>query len=171
MAYSFQTFSVGEVLAASKMNQVEVNIRDHVHGVSSVNANLATDALAGMLEVAVQSEMEAGTSTARAVTPGRQHYHPSAAKVWLEADNAGAVVQSYNVTSVTDVGTGEISVTIDNNLSSGGYSVVGSAILAGAMRSVTISAQSGASFSAQCFSAVVTAADPDGWCFNVHGSM
>ena len=35
-AYSFQTFTVGQVLQASHMNQVEVNVRDHVHGTSSV---------------------------------------------------------------------------------------------------------------------------------------
>jgi microcystin-dependent protein len=33
--YSFQSFSTGEVLGASKMNQIEVNIRDHRHGVDS----------------------------------------------------------------------------------------------------------------------------------------
>lgn len=37
-AYSFQSFSVGQVLQASHMNQVEVNIRDHVHGTASVVA-------------------------------------------------------------------------------------------------------------------------------------
>ena len=37
MAYSFQTFSVGDVLTAAKMNQVEVNIRDHGHGIASVS--------------------------------------------------------------------------------------------------------------------------------------
>lgn len=36
MAYSFQTFSVSQVLTATQMNQVEVNIRDHVHGVGGV---------------------------------------------------------------------------------------------------------------------------------------
>lgn len=41
MAYSFQTFSVGEVLTSSKMNQLEVNVRDHIHGTSSgVSATL-----------------------------------------------------------------------------------------------------------------------------------
>lgn len=34
--YSFQTFSVLEVLASSKMNQVEFNVRDHVHGQANV---------------------------------------------------------------------------------------------------------------------------------------
>ena len=37
-AYSFQTFSVGQVLTASQMNQVEVNVRDHLHGRSGVLA-------------------------------------------------------------------------------------------------------------------------------------
>lgn len=35
-AYSFQTFSAGEVLLATKMNQIEVNIRDHVHAADGV---------------------------------------------------------------------------------------------------------------------------------------
>lgn len=36
MAYSFQTFSFNEVLASSKMNQIEVNVRDHAHGQDGV---------------------------------------------------------------------------------------------------------------------------------------
>ena len=36
MAYSFQTFSAAQVLTAAQMNQVEVNVRDHVHGVAGV---------------------------------------------------------------------------------------------------------------------------------------
>lgn len=37
MAYSFQTFSVGQVLTAAQVNQLEVNIRDHVHGTAGVS--------------------------------------------------------------------------------------------------------------------------------------
>jgi hypothetical protein len=36
MAYSFQTFAALEVLTASKMNQVEVNIRDRPRGIQTV---------------------------------------------------------------------------------------------------------------------------------------
>lgn len=36
MTYSFQTFSLNQVLTASQMNQVEANIRDHIHGASGV---------------------------------------------------------------------------------------------------------------------------------------
>lgn len=39
MAYSFQTFSIGQVLTAVQMNQVEANIRDHVHGVANVSSS------------------------------------------------------------------------------------------------------------------------------------
>lgn len=38
MAYSFQTFSIGEVFTAAKANQIEVNVRDHVHGSGGVAA-------------------------------------------------------------------------------------------------------------------------------------
>ena len=36
MAYSFQTFTLNQVLTASQMNQVEVNVRDHTHGTAGV---------------------------------------------------------------------------------------------------------------------------------------
>ena len=38
MAYSFQTFSIGQILTAAQMNQVEASIRDHVHGTAGVSA-------------------------------------------------------------------------------------------------------------------------------------
>lgn len=37
MAYLFQTFSLNAVLTSPQMNQVEVNIRDHQHGVAGVS--------------------------------------------------------------------------------------------------------------------------------------
>lgn len=47
MAYTFQSFAVGEVLTSTKMNQIEINVRDHVHGVSSVvgSGHLLTNAV------------------------------------------------------------------------------------------------------------------------------
>ena len=67
----------------------------------------ASDTAAGIIEIAVQSEMEAGSSTALAVTPGRQQFHPSAAKAWCRNTTAAAITVSYNISSVTDVGTGQ----------------------------------------------------------------
>lgn len=42
MSYQFQTFSFQEVLTSSKLNQVEINIRDHVHGSDGVSPALET---------------------------------------------------------------------------------------------------------------------------------
>jgi microcystin-dependent protein len=41
MAYSYQTFSVGQVLTAAQVQQIEDNIRDHEHGQDGVNDSLA----------------------------------------------------------------------------------------------------------------------------------
>lgn len=84
----------------------------------------ASDTVAGLIEIAIQSEMEAGSDTTRAVTPGRQHYHPSAAKAWLQCNFAGAVAVSYNVTSVTDTGTGIVTVNWGTDFSGADYAVV-----------------------------------------------
>lgn len=36
MAYSFQTFSLNQILTSAQVNQLEANIRDHVHGSAGV---------------------------------------------------------------------------------------------------------------------------------------
>ena len=195
--YLFQTFSVGQVLTASQVNQFDVNIRDHVHGAAGVvsieeiegaavasasTTNIwSTDGntrhitgtvtivsfgtapqagawkkvifdgvltlalssdlnLPGTLDIitaagdfafvyadtttqldvlyfrknggvvaaAFQSDQETATNTTLPVTPGRQQYHPSAAKAWIGALSGFATVfGSYNVTSLTDTGVGD----------------------------------------------------------------
>jgi hypothetical protein len=74
------------------------------------------------LGAATQSEQEAGSSTTVGVTPGRQQYHPSAAKWWCSANDSGTIGASYNTTSVTDGGTGDITFTIATDFSSGSWS-------------------------------------------------
>ena len=59
---------------------------------------------------ATQAQQETGTTTAAAVTPARQQSHQSALKGWANAKFDGTVNASYNVTSVTDNGAGDISV-------------------------------------------------------------
>jgi Protein of unknown function (DUF2793) len=78
-------------------------------------------------EPATQAEQEAGADTEKTVTPGLQHYHPSAAKAWFKVGvSAGtpSIATAYNVTSVTDTGTGHLTVTIENDLSSANYCLV-----------------------------------------------
>lgn len=85
----------------------------------------ASDSAAGTIEVAVQSEMEAGSSTTLAVTPGRQQFHPSAAKAWVRFNGSGTpgVVIGYNVSSITDHGVGDYSTNFTTAFSTANYAI------------------------------------------------
>jgi len=73
--------------------------------------------------IASQAEMEGGTSTEVVVTPGRLHFHPGVCKFWLKAGVTGNLLASYNVTSLTDTGTGVMGITIATDFSSVDYCV------------------------------------------------
>jgi len=96
--------------------------KDTVQGILDL-APSASDTAAGEIEVAVQSEVEAATSTTLAITPGRMHYHPGVAKCWVNFNGTGtiAINSSYNTQGITDNGTGDTTITIDNDFSSGNY--------------------------------------------------
>lgn len=102
-----------------------------VSGTLATTAQLvsASDSAAGMIETAIQSEMEAASSTTVAVTPGRQQYHPGTCKAWVvfEADGTLSVLASHNITSVTDNGTGDHTVNIGTDFSTANYCAVGTA--------------------------------------------
>jgi hypothetical protein len=90
---------------------------------SSTNTyRAASDTATGAIEIAVQSEMEAGTDTTRAVVPGRQHFHPSAAKAVCRFNAAGTIAHNYNITSITDSGVGDWVVNIATDFSAAGVS-------------------------------------------------
>ena len=77
-------------------------------------------------DIATQANQETATSTATIVTPGRQQFHPSAAKVWIQCNQNGAIAGSYNVASIADTGTGVVTVTLITAFSSTNYSAIGS---------------------------------------------
>lgn len=84
----------------------------------------ATDTVPGVIEIATQAEIETGTDTGRAVTPGRQQFHSSAAKAWVFAGVQGTALASYNITSVTDVGTGTLGITLATDFDTDLYAAV-----------------------------------------------
>lgn len=86
----------------------------------------ASDSQAGIVEYAVQSEMEAASSNVLAVTPGRVHFHPAVAKFWAYVTVSGgtpSVAGSYNVTSITDNGDGDLIVTIATDFADTNWAV------------------------------------------------
>ena len=86
----------------------------------------ASDSVPGIIQIATQSDQEAMTSPILAVTPARQQFHPSSAKVWgymTFAAGTPTLQAAYNTTSITDNGPGNITVTIATNFSSVNYSI------------------------------------------------
>ena len=69
--------------------------------------------------LATQAEMEAGSSIAAFVTPGRTQYHPGVAKVWarIKSDGTGTDAD-YNVADISDTGTGDRTVNYTTAFSS-----------------------------------------------------
>lgn len=91
---------------------------------------MANSALTGIVAgAASQAEQEAGSSTTVYVSPGRQQFHPSAAKAWVNFNGTGTVAirASYNVTSVTDNGAGDYTVNFTTAIKDANYSAVLSA--------------------------------------------
>lgn len=84
----------------------------------------ASDTVAGLIEIATQAEQETGTDTTRAVTPGRQQYHPSAAKFWVKwTANSTTILVSYNMTSIADTAVGDADGTIATDFSSADWTL------------------------------------------------
>jgi len=74
--------------------------------------------------VATQANMETGTATDLLVSPGRQHFHPGHPKCWaMVTVSAGTptLQSSYNITSITDTATGQLTVTIATDFSSANW--------------------------------------------------
>ena len=123
--------------------------------------------------VATQANQETATSTTTLVSPGRQQFHPSAAKCWAIVNMAGTVSAGYNVDSVTDTGTGIATITIGTDFSTANYSVVCSAVqgTAAAEYNTKISSQSAGSVVIRCYVTNDTLADPDSLTFAAFGDQ
>lgn len=125
-------FDVNFIKTDASANNVSLQSSDGINGDTNVilaqqydQKSLTSDTtgyyiLNQTTETATQAQQEAGSSTTVFVPPGRQHFHPSAAKVWvnIDADNATpAAFSSYNLTSIGDTAAGDYVVTFDTDFS------------------------------------------------------
>ena len=96
--------------------------------VPAETSTLATQAYVttALPAAATQAQQETGTETTAYVSPGRQQYHPSATKAWVNFNGTGtpAIRASYNVSSITDNGTGDYTVNFTTGFSSANFSAV-----------------------------------------------
>lgn len=101
----------------------------------------------GGFTAATQAEQETATSTTVGVTPGRQQYHPSAAKCWVTFNGTGTISEyrSYNVTSLVDNATGDYTVNIATDMSDANYAVFGSVSNNGSLSGMSVAINSSGS--------------------------
>lgn len=94
-------------------------------GYVKAGGSAASSTVAGLVELADAAEMEAGSDTTRAVTPGLQHRHPGHPKAWGRANGAGTSLDAnYGISSITDTGAGLITFNYATNFSAAtGYAV------------------------------------------------
>jgi hypothetical protein len=101
-------------------------------GAAGTNGQVLTSAGSGLpswttpangLAAATQAEMETATSNTVAATPLQTNFHPGVAKAWLKCDQNGNISVSHNITSITDTGTGVVTVTIGTDFSTANYVV------------------------------------------------
>jgi hypothetical protein len=124
---------------------------------------------------ASQAQQETGTALTVAVTPGRQQYHASAAKAWCYADTGGTVNASYGVSSVTDVGPGQIGFNWTTSFSGTAYCVIPQVRSAGASAICVVDnagTQTAARSDALSFASTTgAAADPNNWYVVAYGDQ
>ena len=130
------------------------------------------------LSAATQAQMEAASSNTVAATPLNTNWHPGVAKVWIKCDSSGTIQASHNVTSITDIGTGEVTVTIATDFSSADYAIVtgvcASNGVAGSAKSVRFSNSiqpTAGSFTARYGDDITGNADPIFWFFSCFGDQ
>lgn len=109
------------LLAGEKLILTKVGAWVHYDANGGIYPYLGS-AVTGPL-IADQAAMESGTTT-RLVTPAVQHYHPGHPKFRVKAGTTGNDLGSYNVSSLTDTGTGLVTVNIGTDFSSADWACI-----------------------------------------------
>lgn len=165
--------SIGQAVAVGALRSVA--------GVTAATA--VTGATAAGAMVATQAEQETGTATDKLVTPGRQQFHASACKAWVNFNGGtGASNASYNAT-VTRNAAGDYTVNITVPFSTANYcsqvtcgSIGGAAVAIASLNRSAAGAAVAASAGAQRFSTFNVfgggaAVDPDQVCWAAFGDQ
>ena len=124
------------------------------------------------LAAATQAQMETATSNTVAVTPLSTNWHPGVAKCWGRASYDGTTLNaSHNVTSITDAGTGQLTVTIDTDFSSQYYSVCAVAGADSGARMIGTNNVNVGTFALQSYNDAGTFTDPGSYSWACFGDQ
>ena len=134
---------VGEVTVDTTNKTLRVHDGATIGGTPLAKANqlpeAATVAKAGLIQIATQAEVNAGSSSTKAVVPnnllGGMKTHLNAAgiapiyacRAWVNFDGTGAVSirSSGNVSSITDNGVGDFTINFTTAMPDANYAVAG----------------------------------------------
>lgn len=124
---------------ATNTANIATNAADIATNTADIAANTA--AIATKLGAASQADQEAASSTTVGVTPGRQHFHPSAAKAWAYFDGkTGSTVTTkatHGISNIARNSTGNYTITFTTAFSSAtAYTFVGNAVNVGVGASI-----------------------------------
>lgn len=105
-------------LAANSVTAAKINFL-------VVGGGLTTSGDSLIVSFATKAQQEAAVWPGSAVSPTTQHYHPSAAKCWgvFSGDATADLKDSFNVAGLTDNGTGDYSIEINEDMSGANYAV------------------------------------------------
>lgn len=104
---AFYSATVGSSAVFASLNALSISV-----SAGTANALAIKDASissVGGLAVATQAIMEAATSTSNISPPGRLHFHPGMAKMWVHFDGSATSVtkgSNYNISAISDAGAG-----------------------------------------------------------------
>lgn len=155
--------TVGAMVTGNTETNITVTYQDSDNTLDFTVPDMS-DSTAGVVEAAVQSEMEAASDITRAVTPGRQLYHPSAAKAWGYITYSGGVPTlqiGYNIAGISDTATGRVTVSVATNFSADdNYAVVATIfVTTGNARMATVATHVAGGFEIDCYSDAGVIAD------------
>lgn len=177
------TVTTGDILYGSASNTFSKLAIGTEGQVLTVSSGIVSWATSTVPVSATQSQQETGTSTTVYVSPGTQHFHPSASKAWgLVTVSGGTPTLStaYNITSITDTNVGQLTVTIDNDFSSTNYAIIASVersstdetSAAALICAVRNSTRAVGSFTLDCYAIdSFSYRDPASWSFDCKGDL
>ena len=120
----FQLINGNNLRVAGTTSGIATIVTPAVAGTPTLTLPTATGTLISTADAATQANQETATSTTTFVSPGRQQYHPSAAKAWVKVGVSADVQQSYGVSATTDVGTGRVGVSFTTGFSAATYAAI-----------------------------------------------